>query len=162
MGIAQGERVASMDLDTLILQDFLKLFQGGGDFVGWKVPGTVHPWVMNGSLWMFTAGKLQYLWDDFDSHKSPGMAANAGYMGSDQGYLSYSLMGREFVKHWTNLDGVLCYTRDIRKFRHLPAHTKVVFFPGRMKPWDQATLLESPWIKRYVVEPTKELAHAVD
>jgi hypothetical protein len=157
MGIAHGERVVSMDLDAVILQNFLDLFQGeGGDFWGWQVPGTIHPKVLNGSLWMFTAGKLQYLWDQFDPHKSPGMAANAGYMGSDQGYLSYNLINREFVKYWTNTDGVLCYTRDIRKFRYLPRHTKVVFFPGKMKPWDQATLRESPWIKRYIVEPEKE------
>lgn len=154
MGISQGDRVVSMDLDTVILQNFLELFQNKkADFVGWQVPGTVHPKVLNGSLWMFTAGKIQHLWRDFDAHKSPGMAANAGYMGSDQGYLSYNLVGRDFVQYWTSSDGVLCYTRDIRKFRYLPGHTKVVFFPGKMKPWDQNTLRESPWIKRYIVEP---------
>jgi hypothetical protein len=158
LGVRQGERVVSMDLDTVILQKFLDLFQGDkGDFWGWQVPGTVHPKVLNGSLWMFTAGKLQYLWQDFSAHKSPGMACNAGYMGSDQGYLSYNLINREFVKYWTASDGVLCYTRDIRKFRYLPGHTKVVFFPGKLKPWDQATLRESPWIKRYIVEPAESV-----
>ena len=161
MGIAQGDRVVSLDIDAVILQKFLDLFQNKkGDFTGWQVPGTVHPKVLNGSMWMFTAGKLQYLWDQFNSHKSPGMAANAGYMGSDQGYLSYNLVGREFVSYWTHTDGVLCYTRDIRKLRLLPAHTKVVFFPGKLKPWDQQVLKESPWIKRYTVSSEKELANA--
>ena len=154
LGFSAGDMIVSFDLDAVILQKFLGLFEDQtAEFTGWFVPGTRHPTVLNGSMWMIKAGTNDWVWKQFDPHKSPGMAARAGYMGSDQGYLSHCLIGRDFVTGWTaQKDGVLSYMRDVRRPRLLPRHARIVFFPGRNKPWDPHVLKESSWIKRYIVE----------
>lgn len=160
MGIPEGVRVVSIDIDAVIIpQNFLQAFQRPERYVGWFVPGRKHQTVMNGSMWMFTAGEVDWLWENFDPVKSPASALANGYMGSDQGYLSHMLMQQPWLGGWSNVrDGVLSYTRDVRALRVLPKHTKVVFFPGARKPWDEIVKRQSTWIGRYAfIHPeTKE------
>lgn len=150
LGIPAGERIVSLDLDAVVLKDFLVLCQRPERYVGWQVPGTKHRVVMNGSMWLFTAGDLDWVWHGFDPENSGRKALAAGYMGSDQGYLSHVLMQQNFVGGWTSTrDGVLSYSRDVRKLKLLPKHTRIVFFAGTLKPWDAVVRRQSTWINRY-------------
>src|SRR5262245_36260929 len=53
MGIGDGERVVSMDLDAVITADLTPLFEVEADFKAWKGVGSWQPVVYNGSLFMF-------------------------------------------------------------------------------------------------------------
>lgn len=156
IGFKPGERVVSVDIDAVVIQKFGELFHRDEDFVGWYVPGHRHRVVLNGSMFMFTAGQCDWLWHTFDPRTSPMMACAAGYMGSDQGYLSHRLLGNKDnltikVGGWTSIEhGVLSFVRDVRLARRLPRTTRVVFFAGKRKPWDPAVLRENSWIARYI------------
>ena len=149
MNINAGERVVSIDLDSLIIGDLRPVIFREGTFVGWAVPGTYHRRVFNGSIWMFQAGMHADLWAGFDPRSSPGECHKRGFLGSDQGWLSYNMATKApgWVPH---RDGVMSYPRDIRPRRTLPKHCKIVFFHGRQKPWDASVLREAPWIKNYM------------
>lgn len=163
MGLEAGKRVVSLDIDLVILKDFLKLFDRKERYVGWQVPGSRHRAVFNGSMWMFTTGDLAWVWTDFRPEKSPATAFAAGYMGSDQGYLSHQLITRDYSGGWTSArDGVLSYARDVRALRVLSKHGRVVFFAGAKKPWDLPVRQASPWISRYVEMEPPSVAQSVE
>jgi len=144
--ICEGERVVSIDLDAVLTNPVDSLFVRTERFVGWHVPGTRHETVYNGSMFMFTAGDLGFLWREFTS-KSPTQSLIAGYMGSDQAYLSHRLIGKEYAGGWTSTrDGVLSFTRDVTRRKVKPTRGKIVFFAGRRKPWHPDVLREHPWI----------------
>lgn len=157
MQIPKDELLVSFDIDACIMQDFLALFQmhPDKDFVGWRVPGMRHRIVYNGSMWMFRAGsKMQWVWDEFNPARSPTEALMAGYMGSDQGYLSHRLVCLQKSGGWNAAEhGVLSYHRDVVKMRLLPRHGRVVFFPGKNKPWLPFVQKQSSWIMRYWPKP---------
>ncbi len=159
LGIPKGHAVVSFDLDAVVVQDFMWLFQQHSlqkyDFVGWRVPGHRHRIVYNGSMWMFAAGAMDWAWKSFDPIKSPAAALANGYMGSDQGYLSHQLISAQRSGGWTPGEhGVLAYVRDVVKLRILPRHTRLVFFPGKNKPWMENTQRQQPWITRYWPKPS--------
>lgn len=147
MGIALGSRVVSLDLDMVITADLTPLFERPERFIGWRVPGTRHAHVFNGSMWLFQAGKFDWLWDEFSPAKSPMRANDAGYFGSDQAWISYRLAGGE--AGWTAQDGVYSFTRDIMRSRMLPRNTRVVSFNGKRKPWGPEVRQMAPWIVKY-------------
>lgn len=149
MGIVDGDRVVSLDLDTIICQNIDSLFLRNEPYVGWAVPGARHEKVYNGSMFMFAAGQFDWLWQEFDAHKSPFETAKKGFFGSDQAYLSQKLLEFDLVGDWTTNDGVLSYPRDIRSICKLPAYTRMVMFHGRAKPWDDFVMKQSPWVTRY-------------
>lgn len=148
LGIRPGERIMSIDLDTVIVGPLKKIFQREERFLGWALPGTHHPKVFNGSLFMFTAGDLRDVWDDFDPWLSPQQAYMRGYLGSDQSWLSMKLVQRN------GCDGlkfpvVASYPRNIRVMKALVADTRIIFFHGKRKPWHVATINETPWLANY-------------
>ncbi len=152
MGIPQGTRLVSIDLDLVVLNQIDGLFNRPERFVGWHVPGhRIKGPVLNGSLFMWNAGDLGWLWSEFDPATSPKAACSKGYLGSDQAYLSHRLIGQDFVGKWTpERDGVLSFYRDIRGRKFLAASARIVFFAGRVKPWHQDVKFQAPWIARYV------------
>lgn len=164
LGIKEGDRIVSIDLDAVLVNEVTQLFRRTERFVGWRVPGSRHPAVFNGSLFMFTAGDLDFLWHEFDGTKSnsPTKTLLAGYMGSDQGWLSYRLIKEKFAGGWTERDGVLSFVRNVEQARmHKyvkldPLKARIVFFAGRRKPWHADVLKQCPWIYD-CVEPRKEL-----
>jgi hypothetical protein len=150
LDIPAGDRVCSIDIDGLIVDDITPLVGRPEPFLGWTVPGTKHAKVINGSMWMFTAGQqYQWMWDGFDPVRSPEESLKAGFFGSDQSYISSQLVYGQDTGGWTSSDGVLSYPREVRANRRLPAHSRVVFFHGKRKPWDTHTRLESRWIDKY-------------
>lgn len=155
IGFKAGERVVSVDIDAVLIQKFVELFKRDEDFVGWYVPGHRHRVVLNGSMFMFSAGQMSWLWETFDPRTSPMKACAAGYMGSDQGYLSHRLLGKQdtgfTIGGWTSIEhGVLSFVRDVKMTRRLPRTTRCVFFAGKRKPWDPAVIKENSWIERYI------------
>lgn len=148
MGIARGDKVFSMDLDIVITGDISEMIGRWEEehFVGWRGVGSVNPVVYNGSLFMFTAGTMEWLWTKFDPIESPLAAHKAKYFGSDQGWLSYSLNGS--VPGW-DMPEVMSYSRDMHRVRRLTKATKIVSFNGKKKPWDAEVQRSDPWIKEH-------------
>lgn len=150
LGIPMGSRVVSIDLDAVILDDIGPTIRRREPFVGWGVPGSKHPQVLNGSIWMFTAGEYQWMWDTFDPLSSPQKAIEQGFFGSDQSWMSQQLIYSRDTGVWeAQKDGVLSYPRDVRGPRVLPKHARIVMFHGKRKPWDPVTRRESRWLERY-------------
>jgi hypothetical protein len=128
-----GERVLSIDLDCIIVDDITDLITDD-DFK--IVKGISAPY--NGSMWLHTCGTRTHLWDDFDPASSPGEAAEQctargkRFYGSDQAWMSFKAPGEPT---WGQDDGVYQFTT--MPFTKPPKpNTRVVFFAGRSKPWD--------------------------
>lgn len=137
-----GERLVSIDLDTVIVNDITPLFDRDEDFVIWgdreqdrKLWGDNGKQWYNGSLWMLRTGTRTRVWTEFDPEKSPALAAKAGHRGSDQGWLSYVLGPGEAT--WGRSDGVYSFRKHIApRGATLPEGARLVSFHGRWDPWD--------------------------
>lgn len=149
LGVERGQRVASVDVDLIVTGLLDPLFQRSEPFVGWMVRGGRRTTVLNGSMFMFTAGEYESVWHTFDPRRSPLRAHNAGFMGSDQGWMSYCLVDRPEVGGWNRADGVLSFTRDVVRDRRQPDSGRVVFFAGSRKPWHPELRDSAPWTRQY-------------
>lgn len=146
MGIAPGDKVVSIDLDMVAIDDLNALWDRNEPFVGWAVNNRVNGRSFNGSLWMFRAGEFVEVWDNFHPEKSPKIARDAGFLGSDQAWMSY-VVGPDQAG-WTIEDGI--YTRMQVKARgRPPADCRLVSFHGFLKPWQALESGDSPWIGEY-------------
>lgn len=148
LGIGRDERIMSIDLDTLICGPLKELVETEGKFVGWEMVGTHHPKVFNGSLQMFTAGTMDFIWSSFDPMTSPRKAFEAGWLGSDQSWLSMNLVGKEGsvgVK-WPL---VASYPLNVRLPARHDHRTRVIFYHGRTKPWSPEARRETELTTRY-------------
>jgi len=143
----KADRILSIDLDVVLVGDVSAIFDRPDPFVGWKVPGVHVAEVYNGSMVLFTAGLYDWIWSTFDPVKSPLLAKQAGYQGSDQGWLSYCLKARE--PGWGRHDGVFSYPREIRHFMGLPNNSRLVIFHGQRKPWDTRYSRDRHWIQKH-------------
>lgn len=148
LGIAKGDRIVSLDLDTLVTGKLSEIFGRKDRWVGWAVRGHFHPRVFNGSLWMFTAGDLEHMWTEFDPKTSPDICQKAGFFGSDQSWLSYKLANKPDTFGWS-WPHVVSYPREVRVQRTLDQRTRIIFFHGARKPWHLEVQRESPWVHRY-------------
>lgn len=148
LGIDKGDKIMSIDLDTLICNPIWPIVETEGRFVGWGLTGVQGRPVFNGSLQMFTAGDLDFIWKDFDPKKSPAEAGEAGYRGSDQAWLSYKLVGKEWAVglKWPE---VASYPLQNRVQGILKRETIIIFFHGSEKPWSPNARFQTPWIDRY-------------
>ena len=148
IGIDKGDRIMGIDLDALITGDLRPVVRTEGEFVGWHLMRSDKKFVFNGSLQMFTAGKLQEIWSEFDPATSPKEAYHAGFKGSDQSWLSYKLCDRPGA---TGLvyPIVSSYPLQNRIMGELKHATRIIFFHGSQKPWDPQARLNSRWIDRY-------------
>jgi hypothetical protein len=142
MGIPAGDRIMSIDLDTVIAGPLDRLVATEGRFIGWELRGTYRPKVFNGSLQMFTAGDLAHIWKEFNPATSPKQAANAGFLGSDQAWLSMNLIGTPGA---TGLKWplVASYPLNVRLQNQLDPDTRIVFYHGRIKPWSDEARTET-------------------
>lgn len=142
-----ASRLLSLDLDVVLTGDVSHIFDRSDPFVGWKVPGVYVDWVYNGSMWVFDVGPYAWIWDTFDPSRSPNLAKNAGYQGSDQGWISYCLKARE--PGWGRHEGVFSYPREIRHAVGLPQGARMVIFHGQRKPWDKRHSRDRTWISKH-------------
>jgi len=148
MGIEAGDRVVSLDLDTIVCGDMRRILETQGRFVGWKLAGTYHPEVYNGSFQMFTAGDLQHIWSSFDPQTSPLAAKQDGWLGSDQAWLSMNLVGKEGSVD-VPFPEFASYPLHLRISRAFTGKHRLVFFHGRVKPWSTQAQADSSWVQRY-------------
>jgi hypothetical protein len=148
MGIDPGDRIVGLDLDTVVCGDLRQILETPGVYVGWRLAGTYHAEVYNGSFQMFTAGTLQRIWSDFDPEMSPVKAKQAGYMGSDQAWLSWQLSKEAGCNH-VPFPEFASYPLHLRVTRAFTGKHRLVFFHGKNKPWSEQSQSDSAWIRRY-------------
>lgn len=148
LGISSGDRIISLDLDTVICGPLRQVVETEGRFVGWKLAAEFHPWVYNGSFQMFTAGDLQHIWSEFNPKTSPEVAKQAGYKGSDQAWLSMNLVGREGSND-VPYPVLASYPLHCVRRGYHSKDTRLVFFHGKRKPWSIEANSASPWIARH-------------
>lgn len=153
LGIAAGDRVCSLDLDSIVLNSLDDLFdridETKAPYAGWGVPGHHHMTVFNGSFWTFVAGNpaLQYVWSSFDPKESPKIALRLGFLGSDQAWLSMH-MTKDDQSCPIRFPDFASYPREVRRTKVLDRRTKIVFFHGARKPWFVEEMRSNPWITR--------------
>lgn len=146
-GLTFGERLVSIDLDTVIVRDITPLFDRPDDFVIWgeadfRLQGYC------GSLWMLKTGTRPQVWTQFNPTASPKLAYRAGARGSDQGWMRYVLGPNEAT--WTKKDGVYSFRKDISKYSNyaLPSDARLIAFHGKTDPW-AFRAQQIPWVKQH-------------
>lgn len=159
MDIRPGHRIVSLDLDVVITGELAPLWLKSNHFVGWAVRGTHHLRVFNGSMWMFTAGTHQNMWSDFDPESTPDKCHRAGYMGSDQSWLSYNFAKDGACGTWS-YPMMVSYPKEVARRPVLTAGVRLVSFHGRRKPWFPEVQRECPWVKHHwmIAQPSAATA----
>jgi hypothetical protein len=142
-----GPRFAWIDLDSVIVGPM-------DDVLGRREPlvlyrsNSVEGTPYNGSMLLMDAGARARVWDGFDPGKSPAIVKAAGFTGTDQAWISHVLGPDEAV--WTSQDGVMHFMRDC--VPDLPAHSRIVFFPGVQKMHMPNARRHAPWIDQRFFE----------
>jgi hypothetical protein len=148
LGIRAGDRIVSLDLDSLIVGNIDQILNTPGRFVGWELRAQYHPRVFNGSFQMFTAGDLAHIWNKFDPNRSPIEASDARFKGSDQAWLSFNLVKEPYGVGLTWPE-VSSYPLSNRITGCVDYRTRIIFFHGSAKPWYPETFAASPWVQRH-------------
>lgn len=132
-----GRRFVCMDLDCVIGQPLDPLFDRPEPLVLCKGTALSRPY--NGSMMLIKAGCRPQVYDRFDQDGAD--ASGAEFHGSDQAWLAHCLGWGEAT--WGMADGIEFWTRTWSRNKSRP---RVLFFPGKMKPWDLAPLNAYPFI----------------
>lgn len=138
-----GDRICSIDLDTVITADITAMMQRPEAFI---IYGDTHPTSpYNGSLILFDAGCRPQLYEDFHPQQSPALALKKGYYGSDQAWIG-ACLGPDEAK-WTRRDGVYSYRNELGPHhRELPPNAKIVVFHGHTDP-DHPDAQAHEWVR---------------
>jgi hypothetical protein len=140
---AIGDRVLSLDVDVIVTGSLLPLVEREETFVGWCDERNERPRVAGG-VFLLQTGSHTDVWSDFDPEKSPGIALQAGYSGSDQAWMSYKLCPN--VATWGRADGLA----KITWLEGEPDESsRLVFTAGHSPPWSRDVQRRYPWIERY-------------
>jgi hypothetical protein len=142
-----GPRFAWVDLDSIIVGRLDPLFDRTEDAIFYRsdsISGTPY----NGSMVLMTAGARAHVWESFDMDRSPELARESGYFGTDQAWIAYTLGPNETV--WSREDGVMHFSLDCAP--ELPEHSRIVFFAGLHKPHMKTVQQIAPWVSSYVDE----------
>lgn len=140
-----GPRFVCLDLDCVIVGDLAPLVDRPDPFVIWRSTTTGNPY--NGSMFMLEAGARPQVWEDFDPVMSPIETRRARLFGSDQAWIAHRLGAGEAV--WTPADGVHSFRNEIREAQgRLPKGARVVFFHGKVDPWD-AEARRLSWVREH-------------
>ena len=171
MGFEPGAPLVSIDLDCVIMADIVPILRKHeqSDFCGWRALAGFawkQPWYFHGSIWRFKAGKLPFLWSEFSPAATPRITQQLGFYGSDQAWITMRI-GKNFPG-WQREDGIAAFNMSAFGVRsHLgtapPSGTRIVFFNGFHKPWDETVRARWPWIKQYwpPQKPVAERANLV-
>ena len=141
---ALGDRLLCIDIDLVPTQDWSPLFDRPEPFVGWR---PYRDWGQKlrfgGGIYLLTAGARTHVWDGFKGPESIKAARTAGFRGSDQAWLSYTLGGRE---PYYGRDAGIYSIRDMKGTEHrLPRDARLVQFNGPTKPWSSPL----QWVKEH-------------
>lgn len=141
-----GGRFVSVDLDVVVCGDLSPVWNRREDFVIWGDRARRTPY--NGSMWMMTAGVREKVWKDFDANpeRAVSRARGAGFYGSDQAWMCYSLGPGE--ARWTTDDGVYSYRMHVKNNGGAkPPDARMVFFEGHYDPWNPVIKERCPWVQ---------------
>lgn len=141
-----GERFVSIDLDAMIMGDLSPLWDRDDDIV--LLPGLSAHVPYCGSMWMMDTGCRPDVWSKFDPEKSPRLTMAAGLKGSDQAWLGYMLKDEPIWKGQSDIMYFGPYTKSGRIARDKP-DCRIMFFNGRLKPWDSDVRKAFPWITEH-------------
>lgn len=148
-----GPRFVSIDLDCVVTGSLDPLLSRTEDFIicgrAPINPGDEYnPY--QASMWMMDAGARRQVWDSFEGAGSVDLAAGEPlaryYVATDQGWIYFCLGTGE--ASWTMNDGVYTWKWLKRngKADNLPENARIVFFPGKEKPWN---IKNAPgWVKK--------------
>lgn len=139
-----GERVFALDVDVIVTGSLVPLVEREESFVGWCDERNERPRVAGGA-YLLRTGSHTDVWNDFDPEKSPGIALQAGYTGSDQAWMSYKLCPQD-VAMWGRADGL---TKITWLQRGPVDSTRLVFTAGHSPPWDRGVQKRYPWLTRF-------------
>mgnify|MGYP007100059783 CR=1 FL=1 len=140
-----GDEFCWLDLDCVILNNIDSLFHGHATFRMWEATNPENYY--NGSMVYMQAGARAEVWEKFNPETSPREAADAGFVGSDQAWISHILGKGE--QTYNAMDGVYTYRyiRDRFTPDQYPQNARIVFFPGKFNPWDEVLQMHHSWIK---------------
>lgn len=143
-----GKRYVSIDLDVVITGDLTPLWHRPEPVVFWGDTNPQPNSHYNGSMMLISAGARPQLWNDFDPKRSPDESLQARAWGSDQGWISYKLGGRE--AKWNKADGVYSFRNDLQSSPRsvLPSNAKVIVFHGRIDPWSHE-VNDCKWVREF-------------
>ena len=135
-----GERFVCMDLDCVIGGQLDPLFDRSDDLVLFK--GTAQGRPYNGSMMLIQAGCRPQAYEKFDQ-RGANISGDI-FVGSDQAWLAFVLGRKEKV--WDERDGVYWYGGVHYKVRDNSTPPRLLFFPGKLKPWDLAKIRIDPFV----------------
>lgn len=135
-----GERFVCMDLDCVIGDSLDPLFSRKEDLVLFK--GTAPDRPYNGSMMLIKAGCRPKVYEDFDAEGA--RISGEKFVGSDQAWLAHKLGWGE--KTWSERDGVFWYGP---LYKGLKASPRLLFFPGKIKPWTLAQIRIDPFVNEH-------------
>lgn len=141
-GIAPGDRIACIDLDTVITGPLDPLLDRAEPFVILQGVNTSNPCPFNGSVWMLRAGHRPDVWSDF----SPAAAAKVPFHSfpDDQGWFWHKMPD---AAAYTDANGVYAFKKNgWPKGDDLPPDARIVAFPGWRSP---KSFKDLPWVKEH-------------
>lgn len=156
-GVQEGDRIACMDLDSVVTGELDPLFNRPETFMILQGANAANPCPFNGSLMMLRAGWHQEVWSDFTLEKA--QAVPFYEFPDDQGWLHHKLPNAAGWKVGSQ-SGVYAFMKpgwptvqvedigDGRKGKQtddLPVDARLVVFPGWRSPEKFKHL---PWIKQ--------------
>jgi hypothetical protein len=125
-----GDRLLSIDLDTVITGNITPLIDRPEDFVIWG--DTAKNTLYNGGFWLMKPGTRTQVWDTF-TPMAPRITQKLGIVGSDQAWISHVLGPGEAM--WGTKDGVYSYRNHLKHgLLPKPADARIVFFHGAFDP----------------------------
>lgn len=154
-GAALGSRFLSLDLDCVVTGDLGPLLDRDEDFMMWG--DTSANTAYNGSMVLMDAGARLRVYETFNPLTSPRLTYAKKMVGSDQAWISHVLGPNE--PRFGVKDGVYSFRLHLdTAARHslkgvgatdLPSNARLVFFHGRVDPWDPRARMRHPWIKEF-------------
>ncbi len=141
-----GERFVCMDLDCVIGGPLDPLFKRDDELVLFKGTNANRPY--NGSMMLIKAGCRPQVYENFNQLGAD--ESGDKFCGSDQAWLAHCLGWGE--KTWYERHGVYFYGsmyQSLRKGRpkaSVLANLKVLFFPGKLKPWTLKDMRIDPFV----------------
>lgn len=138
-----GERILALDVDVIVTGSLLPVIDRPESFVGWCDESNAAPRVAGG-VFLLTTGAHTDVWTDFDPSRSPELAREAGYKGSDQAWMSLKL--KDIGGRWGRSNGLTKLTW----LKHEPDEsTRLVFTAGHSPPWDRSVQKRWPWVSKH-------------
>lgn len=136
-----GDRFVCMDLDCVIGGPLDPLFDRKDDLVLFKGTSPERPY--NGSMMLIRAGCRPQVYERFNQAAADVSGEN--FHGSDQAWLAECLGWRE--KTWSERDGVFFWGQgSVYKAVAKTVKPRVLFFPGKVKPWTVAVIHLDPFV----------------